>query len=268
MNKKMKRMKVILGFMIALLAVTSCGSSKEFVYLQDMHMGERYPFEMRHEALIHRDDRLSITVSCKQPQLAIPFNVQNGAVSVSSDGEVSVNGNGMQEKGYRVDYQGNINFPLLGSLHLEGLTINQATTLIRDRIIEGDYIKDPLVSIDFLNFHYTVLGAVGGNGTYTVEGDRVTLLEAIAKAGDLAPNAKVDRVAVIREVGDERQIFYHDLRTRDVFSSPCFYLQQNDIVYVEPKYRKKEKSDKVWQYVTGVFSLATAAASVVIAIKN
>ena len=105
-------------------------------------------------------------------------------------------------------------------------------------------MKDPLVSIEFLNFKYTVLGAVGSNGTYTVDGDRVTLLEAIAKAGDLTSKAKVDRVAVIREIEGERQIFMHDLRTKDIFDSPCFYLQQNDIVYVEPKYKKKDVEDR------------------------
>lgn len=252
--------------MTLLLAFSSCSSNKDFVYLQDMQMGERYPFENKHEAVIHRDDRLSITVSCKQPELAIPFNVQNGALKVSSDGEVSV-GSGtsaaIKEKGYKVNIDGNINFPILGELHIEGMTVSQATELIRNKIIEGNYIKDPLVSVEFLNFKYTVLGAVGHNGTFKVEGDRITLLEAIANAGDLATNARVDRVTVIREIGEERQIFQHDLRSRELFDSPCFYLQQNDIVYVEPKYRKKDRNERIWQYVTGLLSIVTAACSII-----
>ena len=103
--------------------------------------------------------------------------------------------------------------------------------------------------------------------TYTVDGDRVTLLEAIAKAGDLTSKAKVDRVAVIREIEGERQIFMHDLRTKDIFDSPCFYLQQNDIVYVEPKYKKKDVEDRGWQVATTLLSVVTAVCSILWAIK-
>lgn len=256
--------------MAALLLLYSCGGSKDFVYLQNMNAGERYPFEIRHDAVVHRDDRLSIDVSCKQPELAIPFNVQSGGIRVSSNGDISGSTDAsaeVREQGYRVDIDGNITFPILGKLYVEGMTVSKVTELIRNRIIEGDYIKDPLVSVEFINFKYTVLGAVGHSGTFSVDGDRVTLLEAIAKAGDLAVNARVDRVSVIREVGDERQVYVHDLRNRNVFDSPCFYLQQNDIVYVEPKYRKKDGNDRAWQYMTGILSLITAVCSVIWATK-
>ena len=133
--------------------------------------------------------------------------------------------------------------------------------------MQGNYIKDPLVSIEFLNFKYTVLGAVGRNGTFNVDGDRVTLLEAIAKAGDLSSKARINRVAVIREIGDERQIFMHDLRSKDLFESPCFYLQQNDIVYVEPKYRKKDNEDRAWQITTFLVSIGSLVTSILWAIK-
>ena len=106
--------------------------------------------------------------------------------------------------------------------------------LIKNRIIQGNYIKDPQVSLEFLNFKYTVLGAVGRTGTFTVKDDRITLLEAIANAGDLSSKAKINSVAVIREIDGEREIFVHDLRSKELFTSPCYYLQQNDIVYVEP----------------------------------
>ena len=112
-----------------------------------------------------------------------------------------------------------------------------------------------------------MLGAVGSNGTYPGNGDRVTLLEAIAKAGDLTSKAKVDRVAVIREIEGERQIFMHDLRTKDIFDSPCFYLQQNDIVYVEPKYKKKDVEDRGWQVATTLLSVVTGVCSILWAIK-
>ena len=258
--------RILFLFLSALLALSSCVSSKDFVYLQDMQVGERYHFERKHEAVVHRDDRLSITVSCKQPELALPFNTQTAAVRVSSTGEISSAPDGT-DKGYRVDVDGNIDFPMLGKINVEGRTLAEVTQLIKNGIIEGNFIKNPLVSVDFLNFKYTVLGAVGSNGTYTVKGDRVTLLEAIANAGDLGSNARVDKVTVIREIGNERQIFVHDLRSSDIFNSPCFYLQQNDIVYVEPKYRKKERSERIAQYVTMTLSAIATACTVIWAVK-
>ena len=258
--------RILFLFLSALLALSSCVSSKDFVYLQDMQVGERYHFERKHEAVVHRDDRLSITVSCKQPELALPFNTQTAAVRVSSTGEISSAPDG-NAKGYRVDVDGNIDFPMLGKINVEGRTLAEVTQLIKNGIIEGNFIKNPLVSVDFLNFKYTVLGAVGSNGTFTVKGDRVTLLEAIANAGDLGSNARVDKVTVIREIGNERQIFVHDLRSSDIFNSPCFYLQQNDIVYVEPKYRKKERSERIAQYVTMTLSAIATACTVIWAVK-
>ena len=258
--------RILFLFLSALLALSSCVSSKDFVYLQDMQVGERYHFERKHEAVVHRDDRLSITVSCKQPELALPFNTQTASVKVSSTGEISSAPDG-NDKGYRVDVDGNIDFPMLGKINVEGRTLAEVTQIIKNGIIEGNYIKNPLVSVDFLNFKYTVLGAVGSNGTFTVKGDRVTLLEAIANAGDLGTNARVDKVTVIREIGNDRQIFVHDLRSSDIFNSPCFYLQQNDIVYVEPKYRKKERSERIAQYVTMTLSAIATACTVIWAVK-
>jgi polysaccharide export outer membrane protein len=122
-------------------------------------------------------------------------------------------------------------------------------------------MKDPLISIEFLNFKYTVLGAVSSPGTYTLEGDRITLLEAIAKSGDLSPRAMTDRVAVIREIDGQRQMFMHDLRSKDIFDSPCYYLQQNDIIYVEPKYLKKDNEERGWQIGQTILSLSSVVCS-------
>ncbi|MCM1312344.1 MAG: polysaccharide biosynthesis/export family protein [Bacteroides sp.] len=257
------RKRVAFISLLAVMMLSSCSSQKKFVYLADMKVGEGYPFDTRHEAVVHRDDRLSITVSCKSPELALPFNMAGGLFQMSSDGNVnavSTEAAVSKEKGYRVDSDGNIEFPILGTLHVEGMTVSDLTEMIKKKIVDGNYIKEPLVSIEFLNFKYTVLGAVGSNGTYTVNGDRITLLEAIANARDLSVNARIDRVAVIREVGDERVMFMHDLHSKDIFDSPCFYLQQNDIVYVEPKYKKRDAVDNVVRYSSifmGLVSLAT-----------
>ena len=254
--------------LIAVLLLTSCASRKNFVYLQDMQLGEKYPVETSYEAVIHKDDRLNITVSNKNPELAIPFNVSGGNFKVGADGNVTAdNSTRTNENGYRVDASGNIDFPILGKLYVEGLTVSQVKELIKKRIEEGNYMNDPLISIEFLNFKYTMLGAIANNGTFTTNGDRITILEAIAKAGDLSAKAKIDRVAVIREVNGEREMHMLDLRSTDVFDSPCFYLQQNDIVDVEPRYRKKDNEDRGWQIGTTLLSVVTALCSILWAIK-
>ena len=263
---KMKEKNLLLCLM-AILLLSSCASRKKFVYLQDMEMGEKYPLTAKHEAVIHRDDRLSITVSSKQPELAVPFNANNGDVRVNANGEITATASGSREKGYRVDVDGNINFPILGELHVEGMTVSQLTEMIKTRIIDGNYIKNPLVSIEFLNFKYTVLGAAGSTGTFSVNGDRITLLEAIANAGDVSTRGRVDNVAVIRESGGELQVYNHDLRSKDIFDSPCYYLQQNDIVYVEPKYQKKDNEEKSWQFFTALTSIASIVVSVLWVLK-
>lgn len=265
----MKRLFFI-GMMTALL-LSSCASRKDFVYLSNMQQGTDYPANLRHEATIHRDDRLSITVSSKNPELALPFNMQGGAFRLSETGSVTSMetpaASSTREKGYRVDVDGNINFPILGKLHVEGLTVGQATELIKEKIILGNYIKEPLVSIEFLNFKYTVMGAVGHSGTFSVDGDRITLIDAIAKAGDLNAKARLDRVIVIREEGDNRKMYVHDLRDKAVFNSPAYYLQQNDIVYVEPKYRKKDREDRGLQYSSIILAIASVVTSVLWILK-
>lgn len=261
----MKRKPSFLVVLAVALLLSSCGSSKDFVYLQDMELGKSYPYDTKYEAVVHANDRLDITVSSKSPELAIPFNAGGGSFQLGTNGAVTESAT--EKKGYRVDVDGNIDFPILGKLHVEGLKMGEVTALIRDRIIEGKYIKDPLVSLEFLNFKYSVLGAVGNNGTFSVDGDRITLLEAIAKAGDVTPRGRVNRVAVIREENGRRVLYQHDLRSKDLFESPCFYLQQNDIVYVEPKYRKQDREDKGWKYTTGILSFITAVCSVIWAIK-
>ena len=259
--------KVVVVGLMALWLLASCASRKDFVYLNDMQMGEKYPIEMKYEAEVHCDDRLSILVSCKNPELAIPFNIQGGNFRVNADGSISPSEASVNEKGYRVDALGNIDFPILGKLHVDGLKISEVKNLIESRIKQGEYIKDPLVSVEFLNFKYTVLGAVANNGTFTVNGDRITIFEAIANAGDLTSKARIDRVKVIREVGNEKQMFIHDLRSTDIFQSPCFYLQQNDIVYVEPRYRKKDAEDRGWQITTLLISIASLVTSILWVLK-
>lgn len=242
-----------------IILLASCASSRKFVYLNDMEPGKRYPVNSETVTVIHENDRIDIKVSCKNPELAIPFNSQVGAYKMSVDGGISAAGVESVEQGYRVDGDGNIVFPILGKIEVAGRSLKEVSDMIAQMISDGGYIRDPQVTIEFLNFKYTVLGAVSGKGTYSVDGDRITIIEAIAKAGDLSKEARLDRVAVIRLVEGKQEIYYNDIRTADIFMSPTYYLQQNDIIYVEPKHRpRNEKGWETASFVTSILSLGTS----------
>lgn len=249
--------------LLLLAGAAGCKSQKDYLYLADMKEGQGYEISQRYQPVIQRDDRLDISVSCKNPELAVPFNVSPGTFKVSDLGQASVAGTPVNHDSYRVDEEGEINFPVLGKLYVSGLTIPEASKMIRQRIIDGNYIKDPIVTIEFRNFRYTVLGAVSGNGTYSGNGDRVTLLEAIAKAGDLETNADLGGISVIREEGGVRRVYVVDIRNSDIFNSPAYYLAQNDIVYIRPKKPKSQEKQQFLEWLTVALSLVTATTSVI-----
>ena len=237
----------LLFFLFTVLLFSSCATRKDLIYLRDMEELKEYPVFQKYEAVIHRDDRLSITVSCKNPELTLPFNIPGSSnYSIGPDGNISTtvptsNAADNANKGYLVDVNGEIDFPVLGKLKVEGRTRGQVTEMIKQRLIDEDLIKDPIVMVNFLNFKITVLGEVGS----------------------------VDRVAVIREYGNKRRIMFHDLRSKDVFNSPCYYLQQNDIVYVEPSAAKtRDNAQRTFSTFSMILSFVTTITSlVVLAVK-
>lgn len=251
--------------LVALLA--ACASPKEVVYLQDVLPFKEEAIQKEYEVSVHRDDLLAIIVNSKEPELALPFNMPLVTFQVGGQ-------NNTQQRllGYLVDENGDIDFPILGKIHVEGLTRTQVTDLVRKRLVEEDLLKDPIVTVQFLNFKVSVLGEVIRPGTFTLSGDRITLLEALSMAGDLTIYGKRDRVAVIRENKGKRTIQFHDLRSSELFNSPYYYLQQNDIVYVEPNKAKagqsginQNNSASVW--LTAVSILASVSSLVVTLFK-
>lgn len=242
----------IVSLCILLAVVSACKSSQDHVYLSDMQPGLTYRINERPEAKAHPDDRLDIRISCNVPEAAAPFNIQGDAAA----------------GGYTVDHEGDITMPIIGVIRVAGMTAPQIASVVRKRLITGGFINDPIVNVRFLNIHYSVLGAVNGNGQYTVDGERITLLEAIARAGDLTPDAQTDRVYVIREEPDGRKMYVHDVRSTELFNSPAFYLQQNDIVYVEPKHKPDSRSEqRAWQFATLAISLASVVCTIIWATK-
>lgn len=232
----------ILKQMIVCLAVllTACTSPRQVIYLQDVEPLKQQQIEQKYEMKIHGDDLLSIMVNSKDPELALPFNMPMVTYQLGTNGGAS---NGQQRVlGYLVDTNGDIDFPILGKIHVEGMTRMELTGYIKKRLIDENLIKDPIATVQFLNFKVSVMGEVARPGSFAISSDRVTLLEALSMAGDLTIYGRRDRVGVIREESGKRTILYHDLRSSAVFESPCYYLQQNDIVYVEPNKAKAGQS--------------------------
>lgn len=246
---------------------SACNSTKEVVYLQDVIPLKQQDIERKYEVFIHEDDLLSIMVNSKDPELALPFNMPLITYQIGSESS------GQQRVlGYLVDTNGDIDFPILGKLHVAGLSRLELRDLIKEKLISGDYIKDPVVTVQFLNYKVSVMGEVARPGSFTITGDRITLLEALSMAGDLTIYGRRDRVAVIREKNGKRTILFHDLRSSDIFTSPCYYLQQNDIVYVEPNKAKAGQRDinqnnSVSVWLSAVSVLAAVASLLVTVLK-
>lgn len=233
----MKRIHIILLCTVAVMAINSCGSYKRLALLQDMSTDEEYLVQERPDAKISVGDRLSITVTCSNPRLATPFNVggshdfYNRSEESIEDETVTVRSDGM---GYLVDKVGDIDFPVLGKINVAGVTLVELKTEIERRLVEGSYILDPLVFVEFQNFSVTMLGELK-NGNYTFSSGSVNILEALAQAGGIGTGAQIDDLWVVRTTGGQRKLYTVNLKSKSLYDSPVFYLQQNDLIYAKPK---------------------------------
>lgn len=227
-------------FLISLwLVLISCGSVKDITYLQGEGLLKKAFIADTFDLKIQKDDLLDIVVSSIEPELLRPF-YHNGGYNDNYGGGNS--GNSGYTRGYLVEVDGTINYPLLGKMKVAGLTRREVINLIQGRLEKEGYVKEPIVTVRFQNFRIAVLGEVSRPGTYYISSERITLFDALSLAGDLTIHGRRDRVAVIREADGERTILYHDLRSMDVFQSPDYYLKQNDMIYVEPNRVRAEAS--------------------------
>lgn len=240
----MKKLELLLLTALVMMAA-SCSSTKKITMLQDMNTKTVYTAQEVPQAKIRKGDKLTIYVTCKNAALASPFNLVVGTQNVNeTDGTIS--NVAENTKGYVVDQNGDINFPVLGSLHIEGLTLEELKNDIQNRIIAKNYIKDPIVLADFINFQITTIGSIG-NSVHTITNGSVNIFEAVAMSGGLQDNALYDDVWVIRTEGSKRNIYSLNLQSKTCFDSPAYYLQQGDIIYVKP--RKGSETGKAWSIV-------------------
>ncbi|MDO5442420.1 MAG: polysaccharide biosynthesis/export family protein, partial [Bacteroidia bacterium] len=185
----MKKSLIVAFGLLALLA-SSCTNYKKILYLQDLELEVPYDVAPRPEIRITENDRIKIVVTCSEPALAAPFNLSTGTFFIDPmTGEMTSSPVSLNETGYLVDKNGCINFPVFGYLYVDGMTLREIEEYITQKIIESKYIKEPIVLADFLNFQYTVLGE-GSAANYTVNGNSINILQAIANMGDIPTTAK------------------------------------------------------------------------------
>lgn len=222
--------KILLMAMLA-LALASCNTSKKIVYFQDIQVNRPEAITEARDITVQPKDQISILVSSKDPQLAALFNLPR--VQYRVGGSDLQNNNG-EVAGYTLDTEGYIDFPVLGRLYVVGMTKGEIASYIKKRLIDENLINDPVVTVEFMNLYYSILGEVNSPGKYMITKDQITLLEAISMAGDLTIYGKRNAVFVVREEDGQRVTHWVDLRTQDLFHSPVYYLKQNDVIYVQP----------------------------------
>ena len=237
-----KKKPMLLAWIIA-LTLSSCTSIQQIAYFQDESVGTEQKMDKSTLIKIKPLDQLSIIVSSKDPQLAALFNlprVQQMAGQSTESGTGSQRGELM---GYTVDSNGNIDFPVLGELSIEGLTREEIARTIKNQLIDKNLVKDPVVTVEFLNLHFSVLGEVAKPGQFSISKDNVTLIEALSMAGDLTIYGQRDKVFLTRQGNNDTRTTYQlDLCSADVYHSPAFYVQQNDVIYVQPNDTRANQS--------------------------
>jgi len=240
----------LLSFSLMTGSFSSCGTTRPYVYMQGKFDTAALSQINVSDPVIRKGDLLNIIVYSDNPQATSLFNqplinASAGSGAAASGGGTSTPSVGTPpvSSGYLVDERGNIAFQGIGFLHVEGLTRGQLIDTLNSRL--GEFLKNPYYSIRFLNYRVTMIGEVSRPGVYTLPGERVNILEAIGLAGDLTFYGRRDNVLVMRDNNGKREFARLDLTKPEIMGSPYFYLQQNDMVIVEPNKKKIAANDQV-----------------------
>lgn len=259
--------KVIYSALVALtmvLMLSSCGSTKNVAYFQNADQVSLAASKMLYDAKIMPKDELTITVSTTDPKAAMPFNL-TVSKTTGMEGQLTSTPTLL---GYLVDNNGNIQFPVVGQLHVAGLSKNQCEELIKNKV--RPYMSDkenPIVTVRMASYRVVVTGEVNAPRVVTVPQEKMSIIEALASAGDLTIYGKRENVMLIREDAQgEKHIHYLNLNDANIINSPYFYMQQNDVIYVEPNKVKAQNSaigsaTSLW---FSAVSILTSVASLVV----
>lgn len=249
-------LKTSLWIMLLACIFASCSTPKNIAYFQDVQNAEILKIANAENKAIKVEpfDKLSIIVSSKDPALAQIFNL-NVITSRTSQG-ASFNGSGTEFREYSlgvndgisvftVSADGTIDYPVLGVLKVEGMTRAELASYIKGQIVGKGLVKDPVVTVEFLNTGVSVMGEVARPGRYDLNADVITIVEALSLAGDLSIQGRRDNITVIRQTGDSVQTYKVDITDAEkVINSPAYYLKQGDVVYVEPNdFRKRQTTN-------------------------
>ncbi|MCD8529655.1 MAG: polysaccharide biosynthesis/export family protein [Flavobacterium sp.] len=255
----MKFVKItLLSLLFVLFLTTSCASRKELVYLQGASNAKEL---VSYEPVLQPDDVVMIVVSSENPEVAAPYNLK--AITVQGDSENTIGTQRMQT--YILDKEGKIEFPLLGSIALGGLTKTQAVAKLKELL--KDHVSDAVINFRILNFKVTVLGEVQKPGTYSVASERITLLEAIGMSGDLTIYGNRTNVLLIREKNGTKTMERIDLTKSDFLNSSAYYLSQNDVVYIEPNKTRINSSAIGPNLTVGISALSLIVTIIALTVK-
>ena len=262
MIRKMKKLVFPLLLTAATLILGSCGSTKDVAYFQNATQVDLSSSKGLYDARIMPKDELSITVSTTDAEAAVPFNLT--VPTPYSQNQRSTSSQAMLQT-YLVDNQGNIDFPIVGTIHLGGMTKSEAESFIKQKI--QPYMnknENPIVTVRMSSYKVSVLGEVNHPGSFTVSKEKVSILEALALAGDLTIYGVRNNVQLIREdASGEKSIYILNLNDANIINSPYYYLQQNDIVYVTPNKVKAQNSS-----VGSMTTLWFSATSILISLTS
>ena len=242
---------------LAILAVTalmaaSCVTNKQIAYLQDMTHNTQIELENKFEAVVSPYDELDIVVTCFDNELAKPFNIGGNTQTTAANYTA-------RNLAYLVDQYGNIEMPVLGTIHAAGLTRLKLQEKVRQMLIDGGYISDPFVMVRFRDYKIFFLGSNGGKAI-TIPNERCTFLEALALSGDLNQYTNRRKIAVMREVNGRMVMRYLDPRSSKIFQDPYYMLQQNDFIITQDvRYKNFLDSFRNW---TPIFSVASTVVGV------
>ena len=242
MKTKTKRVSGVL-LLMTLLFLSSC-QTPNLTYFSDMQPGQSKNVENVLDVRFRPDDRLSIVVNSRDPQLSALFNLPYySQVLGQGSSSVTTGGSGHGMMGYTVDSRGEIDFPVLGKIKVAGFKREDLAAYIKSELIRRDLVKDPVVTVEYAGLSCKVLGEVSTPGRYYFDRDHFTLLDAISMAGDLTLNGRRENVSVLREEGNQRRMYKVNLLSGDeLYRSPVYYLQQDDIVYVEATNKRERES--------------------------
>lgn len=219
--------KNLILLLIAMLTIASCKTQEKIVYFQDTEQNGTVATQKAVALKLIPGDKIGVNItSAATPELALRYSLVQGNASSAAQANVNI-------YRYTLDENGNVDLPGVGRLKVGGLTRSEAAALIQAKYREG-VINDAVVTVASYNQYVTILGEVKTPGQYEITRDNLNILEAIGRAGDLTITGRRDRVKVIRQEGDASKTYYVDLRSKDLFNSPVYNLQQNDVVYVEP----------------------------------